>query len=145
MGHAVRVRPIDGDFLLWDPFDAVEQGQAHRVPFIVGRTADEATVFNRFVKVLPTTASAIERALAEVDPPRAGALLTLLGDRSLAQRVSDDKQSRALAFCQTGHPGPDWPPYNDVDRPLFIFTSRSRVDFDPHLKRREAWDFKIPS
>jgi para-nitrobenzyl esterase len=214
---------IDGDFLPSDPFDAIEQGQAHQVPFIVGHTADEATVFNRFVKVLPTTASAIERALAEVDPAqrraiyrsypnypdaaacvllcgdmcfgtaawrlaeaharhaptflyrydfaprtlqllglhathgsdllplfdtyrtRIGAALTVLGHRRPAQRVSDAMQSRWLAFSQAGCPGPDWPPYNDVEHPVFILDTHSHVEFDPHHKRRKAWEgFRIP-
>lgn len=69
----------------------------------------------------------------------------MLGDRRPAQRVSDDMQSRWLAFSQTGCPGPDWPAYNDVEYPVFVLDTHSRVELDPHKKRREAWEaFRIP-
>ncbi len=62
---ASAVGPTHGDdFLPLDPFDAMRQGVAHKVPLIVGTNAEEGRLFTRFLKLLPTSERAIERILA---------------------------------------------------------------------------------
>ncbi len=65
MVGASAVGPTHGDdFLPLDPFDAMRQGVAHKVPLIVGTNAEEGRLFTRFLKLLPTSEHAIERILA---------------------------------------------------------------------------------
>jgi para-nitrobenzyl esterase len=74
---------------------------------------------------------------------RLGTLLTLAADRRSALRVSNDIQSRWRKFSRTGVPGDGWPTY-DEDRAVMVFDKHSRVEFDPHPARREAWQgFKL--
>ena len=62
---ASAVGPTCGDdFLPLDPFEAMRQGVAHKVPMIVGTNADEGRLFTRFLKLLPTSERAIEGVLA---------------------------------------------------------------------------------
>ena len=63
------IGPIaDGDYLPRDPFQAIARGEAHPVPVIVGNNAEEARLFTRWLKMLPTTEPTIERLLGAVDP-----------------------------------------------------------------------------
>ena len=69
MMGAAPVGPTCGDdFLPLEPFDAMKQGAAHKIPLIVGTNADEGRLFTRFLKLLPTTEHAIERMLAHSPP-----------------------------------------------------------------------------
>jgi len=69
MAGAFAVGPTHGnEFLPDDPVVAMTKGAAHRVPLIVGSNADEGKLFTRFLKLLPTTESAIERLLSVVEP-----------------------------------------------------------------------------
>ena len=52
------------DYLPLDPVDAMARGAAHPVPLIVGNNAEEAKLFTRFLKLLPTTEPMIEAMLA---------------------------------------------------------------------------------
>jgi para-nitrobenzyl esterase len=52
------------DYLPLDPVDAMGRGTAHRVPLIVGNNAEEAKLFTRFLKLLPTTEPMIEALLS---------------------------------------------------------------------------------
>jgi para-nitrobenzyl esterase len=65
MHGAFPVGPSFGnDVLPLEPVEAMRTGQAHPVPLIVGTNADEARLFTRFLKVLPTTEHKIEAMLA---------------------------------------------------------------------------------
>ena len=62
---AAAVGPTSGrDYLPLDPFEAMRQGTAHKVPLIVGTNAEEGRLFTRFLKLLPTSEHAIEKMLA---------------------------------------------------------------------------------
>ena len=66
---AAAVGPTYGDeYLPLDPFEAMRQGTAHKVPVIVGTNAEEGRLFTRFLKLLPTSEHAIERMLAHTPP-----------------------------------------------------------------------------
>jgi para-nitrobenzyl esterase len=66
---AFPIGPVIGDDILpVDPVEAMESGQAHRVPLIVGTNADEGRLFTRFLKMLPTNKSMIEELLADLEP-----------------------------------------------------------------------------
>ncbi len=69
-----------------------------------------------------------------------GALLTAVGDRTSARRVSRDVQRRWREFTRTGEPGPGWPAYDTDDRAVFVFDRRPRVEYDPRAVRRQAWE-----
>lgn len=56
------------EFLPEDPVVAMRAGRAHRVPLIVGSNADEGRLFTRFMRLLPTTESTIEKVLANTAP-----------------------------------------------------------------------------
>jgi para-nitrobenzyl esterase len=63
------IGPIaDGDYLPRDPFQAIARGEAHPVPLIVGNNAEEARLFTRWLKMLPTSERTIERLLGAADP-----------------------------------------------------------------------------
>ena len=78
-------------------------------------------------------------AVFDVYQTRLGGLLTAVGDRGSARRVSRDLQRRWRSFGSTGVPGDDWPRYTAADRATMVFDRRSRVEFDPAPLRREAW------
>ncbi|MGH3725075.1 MAG: carboxylesterase/lipase family protein [Mycobacterium sp.] len=74
-GLSLRIGPsIDGDVLPLDPTEAMERGEAHRVPLIIGYNADEATLFTKMLKIMPITPEALERTLSK-------------GGSELAQRI----------------------------------------------------------
>jgi para-nitrobenzyl esterase len=52
------------DYLPLDPVEAMSRGAAHPVPLIIGNNAEEAKLFTRFLKLLPTTEPMIEALLA---------------------------------------------------------------------------------
>ena len=79
-------------------------------------------------------------AVFDVYRTRAGAALTLAGDRKAARRVSEDIQARWQDFARAGVPGAGWPAYSVADRPVMVFDRQSRVELDPHARRRTAWD-----
>ncbi|WP_116377613.1 carboxylesterase/lipase family protein [Mycobacterium sp. MFM001] len=67
MPGAYPVGPTYGtDYLPLDPMDALRSGKAHRVPLMVGNNAEEAKLFTRFLKLLPTNEPRIELLLATV-------------------------------------------------------------------------------
>jgi para-nitrobenzyl esterase len=68
-----------------------------------------------------------------------GSLLTVAADQRSALRVSNNIQSRWRRFSRTGVPGTGWPTY-DHDRAVMVFDKHSRVEYDPHPARREAWE-----
>ena len=57
-----------GDYLPTEPLVAMQRGEVHRVPLIVGTNADEGRLFTRFLQLLPTTEAAIEQVLAFAGP-----------------------------------------------------------------------------
>jgi para-nitrobenzyl esterase len=66
---AFPLGPAFGDDVLpVDPVEAMRTGRAHRVPLIVGTNAEEGRLFTRFLRMLPTNESMIERLLADTEP-----------------------------------------------------------------------------
>lgn len=55
------------DYLPLDPMDSLRLGKAHRVPLVVGNNAEEAKLFTRFLKLLPTNEPKIELLLSTVE------------------------------------------------------------------------------
>jgi para-nitrobenzyl esterase len=216
---AFAIGPTFGtDFLPTDPVVAMARGEAHRVPLITGTNADEGRLFTRFLKLLPTNQSAIERLFTQTEPAvrdriiaaypgypdaaacvrlggdfifgsavwqmahahsrhaptyvyrydyatqtlklsglgathatellavfdvyrsRFGRLLTAGVDSRTARKVSDDVQTRWLAFADHGVPGPDWPRYTADERAVLVLDRRRRLEFDPGSERRLAWE-----
>ncbi|BBX69844.1 carboxylesterase/lipase family protein [Mycolicibacterium psychrotolerans] len=216
---AFAIGPTYGtEYLPLDPVEAMRTGSAYRMPLIVGTNADEGRLFTRFLKLLPTTETAIERLFSQAEPgererilaaypgyPNSAACVRLGGDfifgsamwqiaeahsrhapthvyrydyatRALhltglgathamellavfdvyrsrfgrllaagvdartAGKVSDDVQSRWLAFASQGVPGEDWPRYDHDERPVMVLDRRRRVEYDPHAERRQAWE-----
>ena len=78
-------------------------------------------------------------AVFDIYRTRFGAALTAAMDRRSALKVSRDLQNRWRHFSRTGVPGEGWPRYNEAERPVLVFDRHTRVDYDPHPHRREAW------
>lgn len=105
---------VDGDYLPQDPFDAITAGAAHRVPLIVGCTADEASMFRWVLPYMPTNAPLVEKMLAEIEDsvrediiaaypkyPAQQACIQLSGDNFLSSatwRVADGHCRYAPTF-----------------------------------------------
>lgn len=54
---------VDGDFLPLAPLEAIRTGKAHAVPLIIGTNHNEAALFKKWDKSLPTTESQLHLAL----------------------------------------------------------------------------------
>jgi para-nitrobenzyl esterase len=68
MRGAFPVGPTHGtEILPRDPVAAMRDGEAHRVPLIVGTNADEGRLFTRVLQLLATTEPMIEMLLADSD------------------------------------------------------------------------------
>ncbi|WP_227979717.1 carboxylesterase/lipase family protein [Nocardia spumae] len=85
---------VDGEFLPLDPIEAISTGQAHAVPLIIGTNRDEATLFKRYDRSLPTTAGQLHVALsrcgdAEIEK-RVVAAYPGYPDRRVAVRMGGD-------------------------------------------------------
>ncbi len=78
-------------------------------------------------------------AVFDVYRTRFGSLLTAAADGRSARRVSDEVQAHWREFSRSGVPDDDWPAYTHSDRAVKVFDRRSRIEYDPHAKRREAW------
>lgn len=79
-------------------------------------------------------------AVFDVYRTRFGSLMTAAADRRSARRVSNDVQRRWRAFSRTGVPGDGWPEYIADDRAVMVFDRHSRLEYDPHSDRRQAWE-----
>jgi para-nitrobenzyl esterase len=56
------------DYLPLEPVEAMRRGEAHPVPLIVGNNREEARLFTRVLKLLPTTEPMIEALLTGAGP-----------------------------------------------------------------------------
>ena len=65
---------VGGDYLPHTHVDAMTRGEAHRVPFIIGSNATEASLFARFMDHLPTNEPVIEKFLGCAEPAVAQAM-----------------------------------------------------------------------
>lgn len=65
----------------------------------------------------------------------------LAGKRDMAEALAltEDIQSRWLAFAGTGIPGLDWPGYTEPEHAVMVFDQHRRIDMDPHRVQRELW------
>ncbi|OHT81096.1 carboxylesterase [Mycobacteroides chelonae] len=59
---------VDGDYLPSAPVDAIERGDAQRVPLIIGSNADEARLFTKAIKVMPLSEAEQLEILARGGP-----------------------------------------------------------------------------
>jgi para-nitrobenzyl esterase len=78
-------------------------------------------------------------AVFDIYRTRFGSALTAAMDRRSALRVSRDMQNRWRNFSRAGVPGEDWPRYAEAERGVLVFDRHTRVEYDPHPHRREAW------
>jgi para-nitrobenzyl esterase len=66
---AFAVGPTSGtEYLPLGPVEAMRAGKAHRLPLIIGSNAHEGRLFTRWLKLLPTSPSMIERLLGHLEP-----------------------------------------------------------------------------
>ena len=59
---------VDGEYLPQSPTAAMRDGNAHRVPLIIGTNRNEATLFSRFDEGLPTDQARLTKLFAGADP-----------------------------------------------------------------------------
>ena len=112
---AFPVGPRHGDDILpVEPIEAMRTGRANPVPLIVGSNAEEARLFTRFLKLLPTTEHTIEALLAGAgaatrdriidaypDYPSPAACVRIGGDfafTSAAWQVADARAAHAPTY-----------------------------------------------
>ena len=102
------------DYLPLDPMDSLRLGKAHRVPLVVGNNAEEAKLFTRFLKLLPTNEPKIELLLSTVESadreritaaypsyPKAAACIELGGDFTFASvvwKIADAHSAHAPVY-----------------------------------------------
>jgi len=79
-------------------------------------------------------------AVFDIYRTRLGGALTMGIDRPSALKVSNQVQRRWRSFSSTGVPGNDWPTYTHPERPVMVFDRHTRVEYDPHPHRRQAWE-----
>lgn len=60
-------------------------------------------------------------------------------DRRKSLRVTDDVQSRWVAFARSGIPGEQWPVYQTQTRIVRVIDDRSYLVSDPRADVRQAW------
>lgn len=59
---------VDGHYLPKPPVEAIEHGEAQRVPLIIGSNADEARLFTKAIKVMPLSEAEQQEILARGGP-----------------------------------------------------------------------------
>lgn len=97
------------DYVPVEPLEAMRRGLAHRVPLIVGNNAEEARLFTRFLKLLPTTEPMIEALLAAAgtdardritsaypDYPQPAACVRLGGDFAFASAAWEIAEAHSV-------------------------------------------------
>ncbi|MGU3432142.1 carboxylesterase/lipase family protein [Actinomycetes bacterium M1A6_2h] len=209
---------VDGDYIPDAPLAAFENGNAARVPLIIGTNKREGTLFPRFLDALPTNPVRIHTLFQNTDPtaeervtgaydgypksaaaidvggdytfwkpslelmeahsefaptyayrydfaPRLlrllglhathgselfavfdiystlfGKVVTLIGDRKGAAKVSQEMQTHWISFARSGSPLPTWPSFDTTSRSTRILDGQSRVENDPNFRKRIAWD-----
>ena len=96
---AFPVGPSFGDDVLpVEPVEAMRTGRAHPVPLIVGTNADEARLFTRFLKLLPTTEHKIEALLAGAGAATRDRIIEAYPDYPAPRPVSDIGGDFAFSF-----------------------------------------------
>ncbi len=79
-------------------------------------------------------------AVFDIYRTRLGSALTAAMDRASALKVSRELQTHWRDFSRTGVPGDGWPAYVHPERPVMVFDRHTRLEFDPHPLRRQAWE-----
>ncbi|WP_240498185.1 carboxylesterase/lipase family protein [Williamsia sp. 1135] len=126
-----------GDYIFWVGTIAVTQGHSEHAPTYAYRY-DFAPRLMKWLGLGATHASEL-LAVFGVYRGRAGRLLTAVGDRRDALRVTSEMQDQWLSFAKTGEPLESWPRYTPKVRATRIFDRHSYVEVDPWRARREAW------
>lgn len=70
--------------------------------------------------------------------------MTSLGGRDDFMRAGERMRHSWLQFACTGRVGSTWPPYTEKDRATLIIAENDRVEFDPRVERRLAWQAFLP-
>ncbi len=129
---------LGADFIFGSAVWQIAQAHSRHAPTHVYRF-DFATRALQIAGMGATHATEL-LAVFDVYRSRFGMLLTAGVDSRAARKVSDDVQSRWLAFADGGVPGADWPQYTSDERAVMVLDRRRRVEFDPHSHRRLAWE-----
>jgi para-nitrobenzyl esterase len=127
-----------GDFIFGSAVWQIAQAHSAHASTYVYRY-DYATRALRWSGMGATHATEL-LAVFDVYRSRYGRLLAAGLDSRTAGKVSDDMQSRWLAFAGNGVPGSDWPAYRHDERAVLVLDRRRRVEVDPHADRRKAWE-----
>jgi para-nitrobenzyl esterase len=126
-----------GDYIFWVGTVAVTQAHSEHAPTYAYRY-DYSPRVMKWLGLGATHASEL-LAVFGIYRGKAGRLLSQLGDRRDALRVTSEVQDQWLAFAKTGEPLASWPPYTPKVRATRIFDKHSYVEVDPMRARREAW------
>ena len=121
------VAVVDGDYLPQTPIDAFADGNAHRIPLVIGTNRDEGTLFPKFLDALPTSRERIEKMFALTDPEA--------GRRILATYPGYPAEEAAIRF---GGDLTFWWPSVELasSHSRFAPTYAYRFDYSPRLLQR---------
>ncbi|MBO0907291.1 carboxylesterase/lipase family protein [Arthrobacter sunyaminii] len=128
---------ISGDLVFWYPSTVVAESHSLVAPTWSYRY-DFATPMMNLLGFGATHAMDVPVMFGETGEPITRAL-SLLGGASALKKLSARFQGTLLSLAKTGDPGPDWPPYEPVERQTRIFDREDRIESDPFPERRRAW------
>lgn len=126
-----------GDGIFWHPSVQIAEAHARHAP-VWSYRFDFETPALRLTGLGATHGTDLPSLFGELDSD-AGRFFTLLGGRDQAARLSARHQGALLDFARDGHPGAEWPRYDDVARRVRIFDAVDRVESDPRRELRLAW------
>lgn len=138
-GYPSKERSVDisGDLVFWYPSTVVAESHSLVAPTWSYRY-DFATPMMNLLGFGATHAMDVPVMFGETREPITRAL-SLLGGASALRELSARFQGTLLSLAKTGDPGPDWPPYEPVERRTRIFDREDRIESDPFPERRRAW------
>lgn len=128
---------ISGDLVFWYPSTVVAESHSLVAPTWSYRY-DFATPMMNLLGFGATHAMDVPVMFGETREPITRAL-SLLGGAAALRELSARFQGTLLSLAKTGDPGPDWPPYEPVERRTRIFDREDRIESDPFPERRRAW------
>lgn len=131
-----------GDFTFWFPSVKVAERHSRFAP-TYGYRFDAAPRMPRLLGLDATHGLELFALFEKFDTP-VGTGLTLLGGRRMFRAVGRRMQRHWVSFAASGHPGDDWPAYDDAGRRTIIFDGDDRVELDPRREKRLAWQEFVP-
>ena len=131
-----------GDYGFWYPSTRIADFHSRYAPTYAYRF-DFAPRLLRVVGLDATHGAEMFALFGNVDEPMARAM-TALGGMPEYSAAGARMRQFWLHFAESGTTGASWPQYDEVSRSTLIVDSVDRVDDDPRMQRRLAWNAFLP-